>query len=545
MFAHKSHRMSNCRSTTRLLLIFSLTVGIWCAHAQVYYATLVGTVRDASGAIVPSADVTATETTTGIRFNAVANAIGDYRIDNLRPGQYSISVSKSGFKTKIANDLTLYVSQTSRIDVQLELGTATQTVMVTSTAPLVQTETADRGSILSDREIESMPLNTRNVMELTYLTPGAQANSTYFNEPMVSVNGRGVYDNQFNIDGGGITSAYMNIPVERPSIDSIQEFKIETSNMSAEYGLHSGGVVTIATKHGTNEFHGTLFEFFRNDQLNARNFFDSDRPPLRYNQFGGNIGGPILKNKLFFFFSYEGARERRSQPFLSTVPTLAERQGNFALGTGAKDAQIFNPYDVSAAGLRAPFPNNQIPASMFNKVALNYLSIFPLPNRNGFPNYYFSSSGINDFDRYSGRLDWNPTSKDTLIGRFGRQSNPAFTPGPLPGADLGTRGNLLDGTDMQITWNHLVSSASLNQFRFSFANLNQSQVPSDFYGKAINSTLGFEVPPNLDPFVTGCPWVSFSGVSTTGVCQNAINTFPNKTFYLSDDYSYRHGVAYI
>jgi hypothetical protein len=524
-----------------LVLAFSLaTAGT--VPAQVYYGTLVGTVRDSAAAVIPNADVTATEVKTGVVARAVTNAEGDYRIATLRPGEYTVSASHAGFASKSVRGLTLAVGQTGRIDVTLEVGAIGETVSVTGAGTLLQTETAERGTVLSQREVEALPTNTRNIAELTYLTPGAVKSSTYFSEPMPSVQGLGASANQFYVDGGGITSSYMMLPTERVSIDSIQEFKVETSNTTADHGLLAGSTVSIATKHGTNEFHGTLFEFNRNDKLAARNFFAPKVPDLRYNEFGGNVGGPVIKEKLFFFASYEGSRERRDQNLTATVPTAAERAGNFTPGTGAKSAVIFNPFDVDpATGLRRPFANNTIPASLLNPIAQKYLSMWPLPNTDGFPNYRYSAPSQNDFDRYAARVDYTASSRDSVLVRFGYQSNPTVTPGVLPGAGLGTIGNTLEGRNLTATWNRVLGAHAVNQARFAYAKLLQTSIPSEFVGQNLSQEFGYANGDRVPQGIWGCPSVRFAGVATNGVCGGGIWTFPNDTYYFSDDLTFLVG----
>jgi hypothetical protein len=242
------------------------------AHAQVYYATLVGTVRDASGAIVPEATITATEVTTGVVTSATSNESGDYRIATLRPGFYSISATKASFKAVTINDIQLLVGKTTRVDIELEVGEVQEKITVEGAAPLVQTDTAERGAIMGRREVEALPLNTRNITELTYLIPGAVKSSTQ-GEPVPDVNALGPNRNQYYVDGGGSTSMYAGQPVERVSIDTVQEFKVETALMTADRGLHAGSIISVATRQGTNQFHGVAYEFFRNNVLNARNVF--------------------------------------------------------------------------------------------------------------------------------------------------------------------------------------------------------------------------------------------------------------------------------
>src|SRR5690348_13017931 len=262
--------------------------------AQVYYATLVGTVRDSSGGVISAATVAAKEISTGVESSVVTNATGDYRFDTLRPGKYQVKITAQGFKVSTIDNVELFVAQASRVDSVLQVGNTTETVTVSGEAPIVQTESAERGTVLAQREVEALPLQSRDMTQLTFLVPGVISTPSAtggYNTPMGNVNGNNEFSNQFNADGGLFTSLLKSVPIEYISIDSIEEFRVETSNYSAAVGLHAGGVVNIATKHGTNSFHGTLYEFFQNDKLSARNFFAAGKPPLRYNLYGGNFGG--------------------------------------------------------------------------------------------------------------------------------------------------------------------------------------------------------------------------------------------------------------
>jgi hypothetical protein len=523
------------------VLLFSVAT-VAAAAAQVYYSTLVGTVRDQAGAVIPNAEVVATEVKTGVVTTTVTNSAGDYRIATLRPGDYTVSATREGFSPRVVSGVTLLVGQTGRADVVLGVGGVSEEVSVTGASTLVQTETAERGTVLSQREVEALPTNTRNIAELTYLVPGAVRSSTHFGEPMPSVHGLGAGANQFYVDGGGMTSSYMMLPTERVTIDSIQEFKVETSNATADHGLLAGSTVSIATKHGTNQFHGTLFEFHRDDKLAARNFFAQTVPDLSYNEFGANLGGPIIKGRLFFFASYEGSRERRERSLSATVPTVAERAGNFTLGTGAKSAVIFNPFDVNpATGLRNPFPNNTIPSSMWNPIARSYLELWPLPNAEGFPNYRYNAPSKNDFDRYATRVDFKISNADSLLVRVGHQSNPTVTPAAIPGAGLGTIGNLLEGRNLTATWNRVLGARAFNQARFAYAKLLQDSIPSEFVGQNLSRDFGYANADRVPAGIWGCPSIRFTGVATGGVCGGGVWTFPNSTYYFSNDLTFLTG----
>jgi len=546
----KTHGPYTIMRTKRKILLKALGLFLCLAAAQIlsaqqtYYSTVVGTVKDPTGALVPGATVVATAVATGVSSRALTNTEGDYSIPNLRPGEYRITATMQGFKETIISGITLLVAQTARVDVLLDLGQTTQEVTVTGAAPLVQTDTAERGGVMTQREVEGLPLASRNVTALTYLVPGTTGVGTYFGLTVPSSNGLGQFSMDFLVDGGNLSSFYMMLPTQRITPDDVQEFKVETSNVTAERGMAAGATISIATKSGTNQLHGTGYEFVQNDDFNARNTFSSKVPILHYNEFGGNIGGPIKKNKLFFFGSYEGIRTPGGTTGLFTVPTAAEKAGNFTSGTGHKNtAAIYNPFATDDAGNRLPFANNQIPASMFNPIAQKYLALYPDPNY-GTPtspfNYLVNQRSTNTYDSVSGRVDYTISSKDTLLGRVGWQRNPGIAPNGIPGAS-GVIQNLLPGFTIQASWTHTISARMFNEARFSIADMSEYQNPGVFVGVNVPKQWGFQNGDRLEPGIWGLPGISFSGVQTTGLGGGAIWSFPNHTRRWEDTLTFVRG----
>jgi hypothetical protein len=529
------------KCTTTFVVVFALSL----ARGQDYYSTLIGTVRDASGAGVAQAEVSATEVSTSVKRQVVSDESGNYRFEQLRPGLYDVSITGKGFKTEVLRNIELLVSQTSRADAALTIGNTDQSISVSGEMPLLQTESGERGSTLEAAEIEALPLQSRNFVTLTFLVPGVtetQQASFGLAEPVGNANGNLEMANQFNIDGGIFTNSVTVEPVEFVNVDSIEEFRVVTSNNSAAVGLHSGAIVNIATKHGTNELHGSLYEFFQNDKLNARNFFAAGKPPLRYNLFGGTAGGRIIRDKLFFFGSYEGVRNHAPETFLSEVPTEAERQGDFSPGTGAKNAIPYDPFDTDSQGNRIPFPNGQIPQSRWNAISEKYLPYWPEPNQAGSPNFIYNGSAQNNFDRYEGRGDYNMSEANIFYGRIGYQNNPTFSPGPLPGFGNGSNGNVFKGMGLVVAWTHTFNSYSVNQARFSRADGKQSSYQSDFQNQNIVQQLGLPYSSQLSSFDAGCPPISFSNVSTVGTCSYNYNqNYNNDTYFYTDDFSLQKG----
>lgn len=513
---------------------------------QVYYSTVVGTVRDASGAVVPNAQVLATELSTNVKFQTHTNERGDYSIKNLRPGSYSVEVVSTGFQSKKITEVTLVVGQATRVDVRLDVGTSQQTVTVSGAAPLIQTESGQRGGLMQGTEVEALPLLGRNFMDLTLEFPGAvtseSSNMGPDSEPGVRVNGHSEFGNTVLEDGGFVMGQLQMTPVEFINIDAIQEMRVETANYSAQNGGHSGAVILIATKHGTNSFHGDLFEFFQNDKLNAANFFATSLPkaPVRYNLFGGTIGGPIRKDKLFFFGSYQGVRNRSPQTFLSEVPTVAERNGDFSA-----DPPIYDPFVTDPSGNRVQFPGNVIPRELWSPVAIKYLPFWPQPNLQGTPNFTYNAASLNNYNLYEGRIDWNASSKDALFGRFSHQANPILTPGSIPGPGSFYQGNTKGGANMVIGWTHILSAKKFNNFHFSFANAYRTNIQGGFSSANEASTLGFAFADDLTGLSEGCPEIAMAGFGSTQIaplCPADDNVVePNRTYYVTDDFTFIHG----
>ena len=351
-------------------LFFALVIST-CAFGQSGNATLNGTITDISGAVIPKALVTATNVATGVGKTAEVTTSGLYVLTPLIPGIYNIEVKAAGFKNELVKDVHLEIDQEARIDLQLQVGTANQEVTVSGEAAVLQADEASVGFVVQSRQVTDLPLNGRYFTQLLELSPGANFTGFQRNQmPFFNVNGQDGNMIFFRLDGiennerefGGA-----NIPV---SVDAIQEVKVQTANFSAEYG-RSPIQVDVAVKSGTNQIHGSLFEFIRNDDLDASVWSFTGphtKNLLKRNQFGGAAGGPIKKDKLFYFGSYDGTRERFTQPQTLTVPSAPERQGIFPGGT-----IIFDPLSQS------PFANNTIPQSRWNGIDQKVLPYLPRP----------------------------------------------------------------------------------------------------------------------------------------------------------------------
>jgi hypothetical protein len=450
---------------------------------------ITGRVSDPSGAVIPQARVTVTNEGTGVKWNAVSNEVGYYTVPLLEPGSYRIRVEGSGFKPVVRSAVRLQVEQAARLDFTLELGQVNETVEISAEAPLVESETSSVGQVVDNKTILEMPLNGRNAWHLVQLAAatvfvGGIGDASEI--PVASMAGGRAFSQMLWVDGttankSGLSRAMAELG---PMVDSVQEFKVITNNYSAEYGRSVGGVFSAVTKSGTNEFHGTAFEFLRNDAVDARNYFSLSKPPLRYNQFGGTLGGPIRRNKTHFFLGEETTRVAMGQSLLQTVPTPAQKRGDFAGLVDATGAglQLYDPFTTRPAPagtmrIRDPFPGNVIPASLFDPVAVKTLAYYPDPNVTG------SLGGANSYNiniapkrlQLHGtlRVDHTLTQRDKVFFRYINQYNdaPQSPNFPEPAAS-GVGGNTrsVKNTAQTATgaWIRTLSPSLISDFKFSW-----------------------------------------------------------------------------
>ena len=403
------------------ILSFAVLAALALPLAAQTTASILGTVTDESGALVSGASVRAINTQTNEVRNSRTDGNGYYRFAELGVGVYSVQVELQGFKTALREGIELSLNRNARVDVQLALGSLAEKVSVVADAPLVEATTNEMGTLVTQRRVEELPLNGRNTLSLVSLIPGAQGlqtgNAQGFVENKVSVNGAREEDSNWTLDGGDNTSPLRNYGNSVPNPDAVQEFRVVTSNYSAEYGRTVGAVVNVITKGGTNELHGSLFHFLRNRRLNARNFFEPDTSPLVQNQFGGSAGGRIIRDKTFFFGSFQDFRVRLSDFRNSaTVPTEAERNGDYSRTIfKGKPVTIKDPL----SGLM--FPNAVIPKDRLSPIALNYLKLaVPLPNDPGRgPNALAQrASHPTDSVQYLGKIDHILSSSHKLSGAY-------------------------------------------------------------------------------------------------------------------------------
>ena len=311
-------------------MVAMLLAAAFPSMAQQGRGSYFGTVTDTSGAAIPAAKVTLTNIGTNTAVVIETNNDGLYTATALQIGAYTIQVEKSGFKRAVHTGLTLQVDQRAQIDFRLDIGGVAETIEVVGEAPLVDTGSATVGKVVENRRVVELPLNGRNALALTLLTPSVKSNAGPTNSGFsdrgiqlssISINGGPNAMNAQSLDGGNNIQSYVGEVAINPAVDAVEEFKVQTGVMSAEYGFTGGGVINMVTKAGTNQFHGSLYEFFRNDKLDARNTFSATKPPFRYNQYGVAVGGPIIKDKTFFFGNWEQFDYRRSFSVISSMPT--------------------------------------------------------------------------------------------------------------------------------------------------------------------------------------------------------------------------------
>jgi hypothetical protein len=461
---------------------------------------ILGNVTDASGGAVPGANVVIVNTGTNAVSQATTNNEGFFTAPSLAVGAYSVTVEKTGFKKSVRNGITLQVDQRAEVNFRLDVGETTEAIEVTGEAPLVDTSSATVGKVVENRRIADLPLNGRNALALVMLTPGVKSQAGPTNSGFVdrgtalsaiSINGGPSSLNSFIIDGGNNNSAYLADINVNPTVDAVQEFKVQSNVMSAEFGFTAGGVINIVTRSGTNTPHGSLYYFVRNDAFDARNAFAATKAPFRYNQYGGTMGGPVVlpklyngRNKSFFFFNYEGWQNRRFQSNILSVPTEAMRAGDFSNlrdATG-KQIQIYDPgtteANPSGSGfVRAPFANNVIPTNRLDPVSLKMLQFYPLPNRapaNAFTNASNWIGQVNEvrhMNQYTVKGDHKISEKNTISGRFMyyKHFNDNGFAGALPDPNVRQRLDNYLNYNTTINDTHTFTPSLLNEARISVA----------------------------------------------------------------------------
>ena len=534
-----------------ILAALFLTLGCTLASAQ-GLGSFSGTVTDPSGARVPSATVTVTETGTGFKRAMTTGADGHFVLPDLRPSGYNLTVEASGFRGVNRTGLTLQADESATINVTLELGSVAESVTVGANATQVDTTTQTLRQVVDSARMVDMPLNGRNAASLTSLVAGAvnappsQADQGKSKSipVVVAISTNGTRQNMvsYKLDGAENIDNLSNVNAPFPAPDALQEFSVQTSNYSAEFGQSAGGVVNVVTKSGTNEFHGDVYGFLRNAIFNARNFFATQPDQLKRGQFGATMGGPIIKNRTFFFGEYQGTRITDSVGGLSAfVPTQADLAGNFSAFLSAsnpnnpqgKAVQIKDPTN----GM--PFPNNQIPVGRFDPAALKVSALFPQASGNGL--VFFNKPDVEKFDEAMGRVDHMISNSDRVFVRYfwlRYQFDPVLVPNNLL---TYTSGSHIPYDNSEVRENHIFRPNLLNDFRFSYIRQNGTRGPAS------------NAPDPADLGVQGM-WLpaqkSIEGIAATGFFSfgdYTVANFVRNNFAWSDDVRWvlgRHNLSF-
>jgi hypothetical protein len=536
-------------------LVLFVAIAGWLAGSawsQQVTAAFTGKVTDPSGAAVANARVTATDVDRGTPWATVTNGDGAFSLPRVPIGTYNVKVEQQGFQTATQTHITLEMNQVARLDFQLQVGSLSQSVEVVGVEPLLQTQDTSLGQNIDARTNEDLPLATRNYVQLTLLAPGSihpdpstfKNGFTTMNSGRPNVNGNREQANNFMLDGLDNNQVSENDVGYAPSVDAIAEFNEITNNAPAEFGNFMGAIISTTTKSGTNQFHGSAFEFFRNDVLNANdwanNFNGAPRAAVRWNNFGGTVGGPIIKDKLFFFVDYQGSRDDTPTSVqTTTVYTAAERQGNFSqLLTTADPIQLYNPFSVGANGNRTPFPGNIIPSSLFSPAASKILSstYYPQPiNGSLLNNYQYGQNTYINGDQGDVKVDYNISDKDRFYGRYSQSiyNNPVINTFPLiynQFTNIPTNTGVID-------WTRTISPSLVNEARFGVNYVLNDNGAATATLKDFAQTVGIPGVPSA--FL---PSMSFSGgnVSSFGNSDN-VQLFGDTVIHYEDTIIYTKG----
>ncbi len=524
------------------------------AVAQSVRGTILGTVTDSSGAVVRKAKVTVREVSIGLIRTELTNDEGEYSIPQLPAGHYDVSVEDPNFKKAEVKGIELSVDDHQRVDVKLSIGQVSEVVEVAATASIVSTDSSTVGNVVDNKKVTELPLNGRNFLQLNLLVPGAnqgvKGSQNQTQGGSITVNGAREQSNNFLLDGMDNNDLAINQYAVAISTEAILEFKVQASTYSAEFGRSPGGQINIATKAGTNQIHGVLYEYLRNNDLDAKNFFDRSGPIPGYkrNQFGASIGGPIRKNKTFYFGNFELARVRQGITKVATEPTLAMKSGDFT----ALPVTIFDPTSLHAgptgALVRNPFPGNIIPSGMISPVGAAVLALYPTPNGPGTStaNGLFTSSPtkVDDFDQFTVRVDHRFNDSNTLFGRYSYSKENRFdtfdsfcaSANNVPGFGCNT---LNGGQQAVADYIRLLGPNKVNEARVSFTRVRGGIFQQNL-GNDISTQLGITgTSRNSKDF--GVPVITATGYDRLGEATNLPQDRHDNTYEYADSLSWTSG----
>lgn len=514
--------LSMCRVKCAVCWLIFVFVSV-SVSAQQITGNIRGTVADPSGALIQNAEVVATQTETGLTRTTTTDRLGNYLLIEMPVGHYQLAVSADGFARYMQRGISLNVNETAIIPVRLAVGADSERVQVQSDAQLVETTVTSLGKVVLERDILDLPLDGRNFSQLGLLqtgvvplTPGLiQAGGGLRDNQGYSVDGQRPESNNFLIDGAANVNAVDAGFVLKPPVDAISEFRILTHNANAEFGQNTGSTTNIVTRSGSNASHGALWEFFRNDALDASDFSTQTVQPLKQNQFGGTFGGPIIKDKTFFFGYYEGFRNRQGETDSATVPSLLQRQGNFSESCpeGFTAGFCKNPaHQLINEGAGIPVPNNQL--TSLHPIALNILNFYPLPNR-GLNTFIATQSLSVNNDQFGIRLDHYLTPADNLNFRYLYSGGPTTDPlspsgANVPGFPVGEEDRAQNFVAQET---HVFSPAIVGVARFSY--LRNKFLFDQHINHTLPSDLGFQYQPTLTA-AAGPPFIQVAGYASVG-----------------------------
>jgi hypothetical protein len=539
---------------TSLLSALLLSSAANVAFAQTNTAQVTGVVKDSSGGVLPGATLSASHQASGTTVERVTDASGRFFLPELRLGAWEITAGLSGFAQQ-THRVALSIGSSTTLEFTLGIeGLAEQVTVAATAVPLLQSSTAEISDVISNREVVQLPINGRNLMSLAQLsdgvvTPpgGTRGGALQQAGPLPNVGGQRAGHNIYLLDGAMVTDQLFNNLAINPSIDSVEEFKIQKSMYPAEFGGKASALINVATKSGTNQFHGSLFEFIRDDAFDATNFFQPagrEKPPLRQNQFGGAIGGPVISNRTFFFASYEGQRLRRTLTSSFSVPSQAVRNGNFG-GFGG----ICDPTTIASTGTCAPFAGNQIPTNRIDPIARALLAKVPLPSAAGnVQNLTSSAASTRDVHQFSVRLDHRISGADQIFARF--STFDADDLQPFGTSSLGETlvpgfGRTLDTHTRNIvaSHTHVFGTSLLNELRFGWMSVSGGQA-------SVNQGTDFAGPAGLlgvtrDPRDVGFPQVSVGGLFNTMGDPTSFISRNNRHFELYNNFTVDRGAHHL
>src|SRR5437667_4287832 len=553
-----------------LLCILVLSVSPALAQTD---GSISGVIRDASGAVIPGAMVTVTNPATNQVRSAISNEAGVYNFPVLQPGKYNIKVELPGFRTITQKDVELQVKVAAGIDLTLQVGDVSQTVEVEGTTALIATENATVGTVIENRRIVEMPLNGRNFLQLASLSPNVSYGFTGAGQEdqrqggsraaqNIAVAGQRSAFNHFTLDGVENTDVNFNTYVILPSIDALQEFKVQTGIFPAEFG-RATTQINASTKPGTNQFHGTLFEFLRNDKLDAKQYaFAGERPKdaFKWNQYGFTVGGPVTisgryqgTDRLFFMSNFEGFNERRKTRTLYSVPSMKMRGGDFSEILSQTNTRIYDPAttrpDPSRPGafIRDPFAGNLIPTNRINSVSNKLLEFYPAPNLN--PNLvpYNYEATLNrkaDKDQFIQRIDFTESSKSSWFGRYSWSGESEATPFFFNGSQVQTHAHQTMASNTRV-----LSTSKVNEFRFGFNSFYNLKSGIFANTRDVMSELKLPGISQMPGVAWGTPQITITGFviaaggtgTTFGDNSNGPYENGNRVYQVIDNFSWTRG----